>query len=384
MTALPITYTVLIDELPPSEILLRSIKSIEVERDVKQAAMLRLSLNVGVDDRGTGWRTIDEKTFESRTKISLLISAKPPRPRPLVNGYVIDIKPTMSAAPGGSTLEIVAMDAQVLMRSEEKVAPRPNQADSTVATKIFRDANLIPVVDRTTSQRSQEDTVTTQSSTDGALLDAMADRNGFEFYVQPGLPGFPDEGHFHPPRLDLPPQGTLNVNIGLDTNSTNFSVQDDRRGPSAVSARAVDHRTLDPIDVSLTKTKARTLGAASFDVDPETTTLLATQGVANPSELNALVQAEIDRSNWAITATGETTVTRYGEAIRIGEPINVRGAGKQNSGTYYVTAVTHMLSPGEISQRFTLRRNARELDGTEGFTAAGLSGLGLASLGSVT
>jgi hypothetical protein len=384
MTALPITYTVLIDESPPAESLLRSIKSIEVERDVRQAAMLRLSLNVGVDDRGTGWRTIDDNTFESRTKISVLISAKPPRPRPLINAYVVDIKPSMSAVPGGSTLEVVAMDAQVLMRSEEKVAPRPNQADSTVATKIFRDANLVPVVDRTTSQRDQEDTVTTQSSTDGALLDAMAERNGFEFYVQPDVPGLPDEGHFHAPRLDLASQGTLNVNMGVDTNATNFSVHDDRRGPSAVSARAVDHRTLDPIDVSLTKTKARTLGAASFDVDPETTTLLATRGIANPAELSALVQAEIDRSNWAITATGETTVTRYGDTIRIGEPINVRGAGGQNSGAYYVTAVTYMLSPGEISQRFTLQRNAREPDGTEGFDVEGLSGLGLASLGSVT
>lgn len=384
MTALPITYTVLIDDAPPAESLLRSITSIEVERDVKQAAMLRLSVNVGVDERGTGWRTVDEHVFESRTKISVLISAKPPRPRPLVNAYVVDIKPTMSASPGGSTLEIVAMDAQVLMRSDEKVAPRPNQADSTVATKIFRDANLWPVIDRTTSHRDQEDTVTTQSSTDGALLDAMAGRNGFEFYVHPGLPFFPDEGHFHAPRLDLPPQGTLNVNMGLDTNTTNFSVQDDRRGPSAVSARAVDHRTLDPIDVSLTNTKARTLGRLSFDADPETTTLLATRGIASPAELNALVQAEIDRSNWAITATGETTVTRYGDMMRVGEPINVRGAGKQNSGTYYVTAVTYMLSPGEISQRFTLQRNARESDGTEGFDAEGLSGLGLASLGSVT
>lgn len=384
MTPQPITYTVLIDEVPPSESVLRSIKSIEVERDVREAAMVRLSLNVGVDERGTGWKTIDENVFESRTKISVLISAKPPRPRPLVNAYVIDIKPSMSAAPGGSTLEIVAMDAEVLMRSEEKIAPRPNQADSTVATKIFRDANLLPVVDRTTSQRDQEETVTTQSSTDGALLDAMAERNGFEFYVQPGLPGFPDEGHFHAPRLDLPPQGTLNVNMGLDTNTTNFSVQDNRRGPSAVAARSVDHRTLAPVDVSLTKTKTRTLGAASLDTDPETTTLLATRGIANPSELNALVQAEIDRSNWAITATGETTVTRYGDMIRIGEPINVRGAGAQNSGTHYVTAVTYMLSPGEISQRFTLRRNAREPDGTEGFSDSGLSGLGLSSLGSVT
>lgn len=384
MTPQPITYTVLIDEVPPSESVLRSIKSIEVERDVRQAAMVRLSLNVGVDERGTGWKTLDENVFESRTKISVLISAKPPRPRPLVNSYVVDIKPSMSAAPGGSMLEIVAMDAEVLMRSKEKVAPRPNQADSTVATKVFRDANLLPVVDRTTSQRDQEETVTTQSSTDGALLDAMAERNGFEFYVQPGLPGFPDEGHFHAPRLDLPSQGTLNVNMGLDTNTTNFSVQDNRRGPSAVTARAVDHRTLDPVDVSLIRTKTRTLGAASLDTDPMTTTLLATRGIANPSELNALVQAEIDRSNWAITATGETTVTRYGDMIRIGEPINVRGAGAQNSGTYYVTAVTDMLSPGEISQRFTLLRNAREPDGTEGFNASGLSGLGLSSLGSVT
>ncbi len=258
------------------------------------------------------------------------------------------------------------MDAQLMLRSEERTLPRPNQADSTVATKIFRDAGLLAVVDQT-SQRDQEETVTTQASTDGALLDAMARRNGFEVRVEPGAVGLPDEGHFHAPRLDLPPQGTLNVNMGLDTNTTGFSLRDDRRAAAAVSAWAVDPRTLRPVEVALSRTKARTLGASTFDTDPATTTLLPTGGVSRPSELTALVQAEIDRSNWAITATGTATVTRYGDAIRIGEPINVRGAGQQHSGTYYVTAVTYMLTPGEITQRFTLQRNARRPDGTEGF-----------------
>jgi hypothetical protein len=368
MSARPISYTVLIDDRPPSEALLRSIRSIEVEQDVAKAAMVRLTLAIAVNERGSGWVTVDDDAFESMTKVSILVSAKPPRPRPLINAYVIDIKPNISPTPGESTVEIVAMDAQRMMRSKERIAPRGNQADSVIAEQILSGAGLRTDVERTSSQRDEAMTTTMQSSTDGALLDVLAERNGYEFYIEPGLPPFvPDTGHFHRPRLDDEPQGTLMVNLGVESNATDFAVQDDRQAAAAISARGVDPRTLRPVAVSLSKTTAPVLGALAFDTKPETSRLIETGGIWEPGELATFVQGRIDQSNWAVTATGSATMTRYGDVIRIGAPIYVRGAGKLNSGTYYVTAVTYLLAPGEITQRFTLKRNARKPDGTERF-----------------
>ena len=46
----------------------------------------------------------------------------------------------------------------------------------------------------------------------------------------------------------------------------------------------------------------------------------------------------------------------------------IKGAGKQYSGKYYVTRVSHELKgDGSYTQRFEARRNARDLDGSEQF-----------------
>jgi hypothetical protein len=45
----------------------------------------------------------------------------------------------------------------------------------------------------------------------------------------------------------------------------------------------------------------------------------------------------------------------------------VRGAGRQFSGTYYVQKVLHTLTGDGYTQRFTLRRNALGLSGSESF-----------------
>ena len=59
----------------------------------------------------------------------------------------------------------------------------------------------------------------------------------------------------------------------------------------------------------------------------------------------------------------------YGDVLRAKRPILVRGAGAQFSGTYYVQSVTHNLSPDGYTQKFSLKRNAVGLTGTEPYAA---------------
>ena len=45
-----------------------------------------------------------------------------------------------------------------------------------------------------------------------------------------------------------------------------------------------------------------------------------------------------------ITARGEVDGIKFARPLLVGLPVLVRGAGQQNSGTYYVNSVTHRIS----------------------------------------
>ena len=53
--------------------------------------------------------------------------------------------------------------------------------------------------------------------------------------------------------------------------------------------------------------------------------------------------------------------------MRPGLPVLIRGAGRQHSGLYYVTEVTHTISEDGYSQNFQASRNAVGLTGAEIF-----------------
>ena len=69
----------------------------------------------------------------------------------------------------------------------------------------------------------------------------------------------------------------------------------------------------------------------------------------------------------AITAQGEVDGIKFARPLRAGLPVLVRGAGRQNSGLYYVQSVTHRISRDDYRQSFTAWRNAVGLTGAEVF-----------------
>jgi hypothetical protein len=57
-----------------------------------------------------------------------------------------------------------------------------------------------------------------------------------------------------------------------------------------------------------------------------------------------------------VTAEGEVDGVRYGAALRARKLVGLRGAGLTHDGFWYVRRVTHTVSRGEYSQKFSLSR----------------------------
>lgn len=357
MTATFLSYRVLLDGRTAGETLIRSIKSIEVRRSVKRDSKLRLVLTMAVDEQGRGWTTVDDRTFTLDTEIAVLVSTDGVVSKPLVKAWPIAIEPARSATPGESEVEVVAQDAHIRLRSKERTHAWRNASDSTVATTITKQGGLIPDVEDTRNQRDEAAITAMQHGSDSDFVGRLADRNGYEYWVEPTLPGLPDRLHFHPARYKQASQGVLNVNLGQATNVADFRVNRDHSLPLSASIRTVDPNTLEVVHALSSRPTETSLGTSRTHRSGEDT-ILPSEGMRDPGEAQRLVEARVNEGARNVTATGVCSALRYGKLLNVGEPVSVRGAGQEDSGTYYVTDVTYMLTPDDIRQWFTLYRNA--------------------------
>jgi phage protein D len=351
-----------------SEQLLEAVQSIEVEDHAEQADMLRLRMAVAVERDGGRWSVLDAGLFARLTNVKVSAKVGPGRAEPLIDAYVIDLRASFSGEPGRSTLEVVGMDATALLQLEERVRAWPDQSDSQIASTIFSDAGLSADVDDTQPTRQATRTTTIQRGNDLQFLRRLAQRNGFEVFVELGGDGR-SVGHFHAPRLDEQPQGVLNVNMGSDTNIDGFSARHDLIGPATARVTGLDddQRSEQPVDVQ--RAQRRSLGARpTVGGDRPRRVLLSSTGMSDSGELQNLAQAVVDRSAMSLTAEGTVYGGDYGAVLRAKKPVNVRGAGQEFSGTWYVERVNHQLGEEGYAQRISLRRNASGVTRQEDFT----------------
>lgn len=334
------------------------------------ASIMRLSLAVAVDESGGGWTIVDEDLFPRLAELALSITVGSGDPEPVLTAYVIETRTVLSETPGRSSIDVVAMDASVLMNLSERVRPWPNTADSDIAESILSEYGLAPVVDRTEPTRDEADVVPIQRGTDMQFLTALAQRNGYDVYVAAAASG--DEGHFHAPRLDEPPQGVLTVGFGGASNVPELTVTHDALRPTTARADHLAARSMRSQSGAAQASSLTDLGRASVLDGPHPRTLLLEgAGLSDAAELQTLAQGVVDRSSWAIRAEGELSTMRYEGLLRARRPVSVRGVGQALSGAYYVERVLHAFDEDGYTQRFTLLRNALGLSGREDFAETG-------------
>lgn len=366
-----VSFQLKIGGSPASASVINALRRVEVEDHAHVADMLRLRIGVAVRQDGSGWTFLDDNLFTRLASIDLSVTLGSGNAIPLIKAYVIEVATEFSPAPNGSELAVTAMDPTVLMHLEEKVKAWPNQQDSDVASAIFSDSTygFTPVVDSTDFSHDENDHTLMQRGTDIQFLNGLARRNGYECYVETNDAG-DVEGHFHAPRQDTQPQGTLTVNMGEATNVNRFHVRYEMLAPTTAQAT-----TIDPDDGSSPQGSSQEpehtedMGEApAAPSDRPRVVLLSHLAMSQSGEVQRYAQAVVDRSSWAIVAEGELNTVAYGGVLRAKQPVMVRGVGRTFSGRYYVERVLHTItSDGSYSQRFRLRRNATGLTGQETF-----------------
>ena len=365
-----VSYSLFINDLPAGPELLAAIRQIEVEDHADMADMVRLQVVIGIKDGCSGWSVVDDDVFRRLTKLRIDVTIGSGRPETLINAYVVETNATFANQPGSSILNVVAMDPTVLLSLDERRKSWPNMSDSDVANDIFSSSKyrFTPIVDQTSWRRQENDQTLMQRGTDMQLLQQLAERNGFEVYVETN--GFTGqvEGHFHAPRLNLPPQGTLSVNMRDATNVNSFNARNDMLRPVAAEATNLDVESRENQQSEATTSQLPALGQQSSLASSQQRRVLPSRtGLARTGELRTYTQAVTDRTALSITADGELNTVAYGGLMRAKRPIMVRGAGQQFSGTYYVQRVHHVFTPDSYTQSFTMARNATGLSGSESF-----------------
>lgn len=363
-----ITYTLLINNAPASAELLQAIQEIQVENNGEMANVFRLRLGIGMSASGD-WTIVEDDLFQPLTPLAIRAQVGTGLSEPLIRGYVTSQRVEISNQPGQSFLEVVGMDATVLMNLEEKVVAWPNMADSDIATAIFGQYDFIPDVEQTQPVRQETEMTTIQRSSDIRFLRRLAERNGFECYVENDSLLNSVTGHFHPPRLQGQAQGVLSINFGADTNITSFNARYEMLRPTTAQAADVEIGSKSAQNGQAQTGSENRLGREGVleRISQPPVVLPSKTGLASTGELQTLCQAVVDRSAWAIIAEGELNSAVYEGILRAKRTVNVRGAGGLYSGTYYVSRVLHQFTGDGYTQRFELRRNAIGLTGTELF-----------------
>jgi phage protein D len=342
---------------PASAELLAALQSVEVEDHADLADMLRLRLATSVRDNGSGWTHVDDALFSRLAEIKVGVNLGG-RVEPLIHAYVIDLRASFANQPGGSTLEVIGMDATALMNLEEKVKAWPNKTDSAIATDIFQAYGFSLDVHDTQPARQATQTTTIQRGTDIRFLKELAERNGYECYIDLDNTG-QTVGHFHPPGLEQQGQTVLNVNLGSNTNVDEFKARYDmlRATTAQVTGLDVENQSAQPAQAD--GVGLAPLGSsATLGTDRPRRVLLSGTGLAETGELQTLAQAVVDQSAWSITAEGSISAASHDIVLQAKRPVLLRGVGTQFSGTYYVEQVLHQFSGQGYIQRFRLKRNA--------------------------
>jgi phage protein D len=369
-----ITYTLYIDDQPAPPELIAVLQRLEVEDHAEMADMVRLSIAISIRDGCGSWNVVDQDTFKRLTKLRINVNVGSGKTEPLIEAYVIETNADFANQPGQSVLNVVAMEPTVKMNLKEQVRPWPNMADSDIANEIFTssDYNFDTDIDPTQPTRDENDHTEMQRGTDIQFLQALAQRNGYECYVELNPETGRVEGHFHKPRLQQDPQGVLSVNLGEATNVNSFQARFDMLKPATVRASNVDVHSQEKQSADSDSLGDKPLGNAStVPTDDARQVLLSGTGLSQTGELQTAAQAAVDRSSWAITAEGEVNTVAYGDVLRAKRPVMVRGAGRQFSGTYYVERVLHTFTGDGYTQHFSLRRNAAGLLGQDSFVQTG-------------
>ncbi len=360
-----IAFMLQISLAPAPQEVVEAVEEIVVETALDSASVFRIRLGIAQNDTGD-WRFLQDDLFRPLDPIQIRLALEEV-PEALINGYVSKQEVDYADEAGSSTLELSGQDATILMNLEEKVHLWANMPDSAIAAQIFGTHTLLPRVEQTAAPKLTEPEGTTiQRGTDLRFLRRLAQRNGFDVYVQPEpLTGI-DQGFFRPREVTGGVKAVLNVSMGFrETNVSGFRVRYDMSQPTGAAAAALDSGTKQAQTAQASTSTLAPMGseATLSRLRQQPIVRPAGTGLVQSADLQSFAQGIADASSFAVAIEGKIGPEQG--VLRPGEIVAVRGVGRLFNGLYLLTRVTHRIDRDSYVQQFEARRNAATMTGAE-------------------
>jgi hypothetical protein len=364
---------VLVAGSPIDRPVLAKLTRAEVRESDRDPSVLALRFELVQRDNGE-FSPLDDQLFEPGGVLAFEVEAPGGLTQRLFEGPITHIRPHFEATPSNDYVEVLAMDAAVLLDAEERVAAWPNMKDSDVVTQVLSGYQIQAQVTETPVLYDEDRQLLLQRGSDWRFLQHLAERNGARFYFEYDENQQQVIAHFGPPAVDAQPQPDV-VAQQDDRNVNWVDLQLLATGPVERTAMA-----LDPIGKQIVRGDATPslalLGATDAAAAVESGLKAAgatasTAFVRDPFPLDeavgATATAATDAARFVIELRAEVDPALYRGLVRARRPVLVRGVGRRFSGVYYVESVRTTLDNGVLSQSFVASRNATDQTGSEDF-----------------
>lgn len=357
------TYQLLLDGSPADDDLVDALTSIEVEEnaDLPDALLLKFAVSRTADGN---LDLADDSSLKPFVNAAVVVTPEGGSDACIFDGYVLSHKLQLESGLTAATLEAWAQDASWLMNLEEKTREWVDVTDADVASSIFGDYGIEPSGDNTNEDspaHTEDGHSLMQRATDIQFLRALARRNGKLCRVfctdTPGV----RTGYFAAPDLSGAPVATLEPNDPESPSTGAVEIEWDATRPTAVSASQATFSDDSPegVDGDSTDSGLTPLDSQGLaDFTGKTTTVRLTATVDDAGELAMRSRALLRESQWFVTCETEADVGRLGTVPRVGQLVELAGAGALHSGKYLVWSVRHTLTSESHRMRLRLVRNA--------------------------
>jgi hypothetical protein len=341
-----------------------ALVSLSVTNNDRERDAFQMEFNLGKDSL-LDYGLLSSGVLDTTNRV-IIIAIFGALPQVLIDGIITDHQVIPDNEPGRSKLRVTGEDISLQLSFEDQNATHPNQKDSDIVRKILISAGFIPQVTDTGDTPNNKQRTPGQQCNNLTFIRQLAQRNGFIFYVEPtDIPGT-NIAYWGPEKRQGQSQPALTMNMGPQTNvDTPINFHYNALGPSEAEVYITDPDTKQPVKVSMSGTSLPSL--TSKPAQPLRKTFSRDTANLSYAQASLRLNSSASQTSDAIEANGEVDAVRYGQALRARRPVDVRGAGQNYNGTYYVKQVVHeikRLPRGDYKQRFTLTRDGRGALGT--------------------
>ncbi len=330
------------------------IEEIRVDQAIDMVTEARITVPMAQDRTGD-WPWVRDDAIAPLNQVRVEVQIGKGDFVPLIEGRVVAQRFEMGGGPNESRSVIVVNDESAMMNRTDRARLFEDMAPEDIAEQIFSEYGLTAETEASGIGAPSLERVVTQHGTDFGLLRRLAREANMVVNVEPGPAPGTSIGRFR----FLPTGGSGLPDLvmsGSERNLNKLTLELDALSPVTARGGNIDPADLSQPEAVVDASATATLGdvPAGDVVEPGE---VFVESLGDVTELDAHVQATVDRGAWAWSGQGEVSAEIYPGVLRPYQVVGVAGAGEVLGGFYLISEVTHSLRDEAYTQAFTLRRN---------------------------